>query len=59
MSLPKNGAPVHFILSDSIRALIRNSELWSVSRDPSIGGLAVWRNIAITSLESKCEAQLV
>jgi len=27
MSLPKNGAAVYFILSDSILSLLRNSEL--------------------------------
>ena len=45
MSLPKNGAAVHFILSDSILSLIRNSEL-GLYQQTVHSRLRHWRNIA-------------
>jgi hypothetical protein len=44
MLLPKNGAAVHFILSDSILSLLRNSELGSLLVGQLSGATASSRN---------------
>jgi hypothetical protein len=48
MSLPKNGAGVHFILSDSVLNFHRRSKLDPYHQTPPTSRLSRWRNPALS-----------